>query len=431
MRHRIPVAGAALLVAAATLASAPGPFVQQAAAQASLNFRMPVQSIASVAGVTSGGGKRLTSTVGVLSDEGGASSASFDARSGFLSAFDLAPPGFVVGLLENTAIPNRIHVSVLATERLLADPTFALTVDGSPRNLAFERIRTGLYAGELEVLGGTSSYRLTVTGRDLFFNQGSTLEAFSATPAAPEEGGALASADGSVALAWGEGAIPAERVLWMREPLAGGSPDDSRGDRDALLSFRVEPADMVLGRSARITLDAFAGSSASDVGGGAGGAANRGIGAAAFGGAGGGASSGFRLVREEGEETVPFYAGANAGEGTALITRLGGYRFERAAPGTGGGAVVSDRLLHAFPNPFHPVTTIFYEVEAKGEVALAVFDAGGRLVRTLFRGERDPGGYEAGWDGLDADGRKVASGVYFARLETVKGAASRKLVLEK
>jgi hypothetical protein len=69
------------------------------------------------------------------------------------------------------------------------------------------------------------------------------------------------------------------------------------------------------------------------------------------------------------------------------------------------------------PNPFNPSTTISFDVPASGgDVRLELYDARGRLVRTLVSGRRDPGRQEAVWNGRDAAGRRVPSGVYFARL---------------
>lgn len=58
-----------------------------------------------------------------------------------------------------------------------------------------------------------------------------------------------------------------------------------------------------------------------------------------------------------------------------------------------------------------------------------VFDIAGRLVRTVWQGRFAPGEHVLEWDGRDADGRPVASGVYYARLETDLGAAGHKVVI--
>ncbi len=82
-----------------------------------------------------------------------------------------------------------------------------------------------------------------------------------------------------------------------------------------------------------------------------------------------------------------------------------------------GGAPARFALRGATPNPFNPSTTISFDVPASGgEVRLDLYDARGRLVRTLVNGRRDPGRQEAVWNGRDVAGRRVPSGVYFARL---------------
>jgi len=87
-------------------------------------------------------------------------------------------------------------------------------------------------------------------------------------------------------------------------------------------------------------------------------------------------------------------------------------------------------VLHQnVPNPFNPTTLIRFELPARAHVRLLVFDVRGRLVRTLVDGELQPGGQEIAWNGRDGDGRNVASGVYFYRLETPYTLVSRKMVL--
>lgn len=73
--------------------------------------------------------------------------------------------------------------------------------------------------------------------------------------------------------------------------------------------------------------------------------------------------------------------------------------------------------LHAnFPNPFPTDTTFRFDLAYADAAELLVFDAQGRLVRTLFRGKAAAGRNEIVWDGRDEAGRDVASGVYYYRL---------------
>jgi predicted deacylase len=73
--------------------------------------------------------------------------------------------------------------------------------------------------------------------------------------------------------------------------------------------------------------------------------------------------------------------------------------------------------LSAAPNPFNPRTELRFVTTMPGAVSLALFDARGRCVRTLLAGAGLPAGPHAVlWDGADARGARVPSGVYFARI---------------
>ncbi len=92
-------------------------------------------------------------------------------------------------------------------------------------------------------------------------------------------------------------------------------------------------------------------------------------------------------------------------------------------------APTADRLASAYPNPFNPRTIIPYELAARGEVELKIFDASGRLIRTLFAGVREAGRHESVWDGTDNRGAAVASGIYFCRFRTGVYSATTRLAL--
>lgn len=70
-----------------------------------------------------------------------------------------------------------------------------------------------------------------------------------------------------------------------------------------------------------------------------------------------------------------------------------------------------------FPNPFNPQTQIRFQLPASGPVSLRVYDVLGQVVHTLVEDELPAGVHRAAWDGRDAQGRAVASGVYFYALE--------------
>ncbi|GJM44330.1 MAG: hypothetical protein DHS20C21_11720 [Gemmatimonadota bacterium] len=92
-------------------------------------------------------------------------------------------------------------------------------------------------------------------------------------------------------------------------------------------------------------------------------------------------------------------------------------------------------LAQNTPNPFRPRTTISYQItgESASSVAtdLSVYNVNGRRIATLVSGQQVPGSYEAQWDGRDEGGRRVASGVYFYRLQAGTFTAQKRMVLLK
>lgn len=90
-----------------------------------------------------------------------------------------------------------------------------------------------------------------------------------------------------------------------------------------------------------------------------------------------------------------------------------------------------DAGLRNAPNPFNPYTKVSYSVETAGPVRLQIIDVGGRVVATLVDGRQTVGPHEVEWDGTNRDGRRVASGTYFARMTSRTGERTLKMVLIK
>ncbi len=85
-----------------------------------------------------------------------------------------------------------------------------------------------------------------------------------------------------------------------------------------------------------------------------------------------------------------------------------------------------------YPNPFNPRTTISFELENPAVVRIQVFDATGHFVQSLLAGKSlGAGHHEVAWQGRDASGNRVASGVYFYRLTTNLFSETRSMVLLK
>lgn len=80
------------------------------------------------------------------------------------------------------------------------------------------------------------------------------------------------------------------------------------------------------------------------------------------------------------------------------------------------------------PNPFTATTTIRYTVPKDGPVKLAIYNIKGQLVRSLVNNHKSPGSHQVTWDGHDNAGSSMASGLYFARLQTNGNTLTSKIV---
>ncbi|KPJ54443.1 hypothetical protein AMJ39_00370 [candidate division TA06 bacterium DG_24] len=90
---------------------------------------------------------------------------------------------------------------------------------------------------------------------------------------------------------------------------------------------------------------------------------------------------------------------------------------------------VAQYLAQNRPNPFGSSTTICYSLSAGTPVKVAVYDIRGALVRTLAQETVPAGFHSVVWDGRDQRGRKVASGIYFCRLETGEFTDTKRMAL--
>jgi hypothetical protein len=86
-------------------------------------------------------------------------------------------------------------------------------------------------------------------------------------------------------------------------------------------------------------------------------------------------------------------------------------------------------LAPVAPNPSRGSAFLRFTTPIAGAVRLALYDAAGRLVRTLVEGELPAGDHQIRWDGRDRAGRHLPAGAYYARLESAGEARSRSLVL--
>ena len=120
--------------------------------------------------------------------------------------------------------------------------------------------------------------------------------------------------------------------------------------------------------------------------------------------------------------TILFFVAGNAADGDLGTT--GDHIFLAAdsidAAANGGVPLPwhasTLRLDAPRPNPSYQGSTLSYALERPGRINLSVFDASGRLIRTLVDGDQPAGAAQARWNATDERGVHVPTGTYFARL---------------
>jgi uncharacterized protein (AIM24 family) len=124
--------------------------------------------------------------------------------------------------------------------------------------------------------------------------------------------------------------------------------------------------------------------------------------------------------------TVDFGGGTMTGNWDIFLAKFG-----PTATGIVAAPIGYQLGIQGYPNPFNPATTIAYSLPKTGFVSLGVYDVQGRLLKTLVNETRTMGEHAVTWNGQDASGTTVASGVYFVRLEFGGQVRTRKIVLLK
>jgi hypothetical protein len=131
-------------------------------------------------------------------------------------------------------------------------------------------------------------------------------------------------------------------------------------------------------------------------------------------------------------ETQFRFVASDEGDGSLVEALLDDFEL-RGIPGSSGVPADVARahakpLLRTSPNPFHARTTLAFRLPRSGPATLRILDCAGRLVRNLHAGETDAGLHQLTWDGRDDQDRRVAAGVYLARV-TANGASDQETIL--
>ncbi|MBI2429919.1 MAG: T9SS type A sorting domain-containing protein, partial [Ignavibacteriales bacterium] len=101
-------------------------------------------------------------------------------------------------------------------------------------------------------------------------------------------------------------------------------------------------------------------------------------------------------------------------------------------PIASGGSIPTDYSLgQNFPNPFNPATTIRYNLPHSGQVTLEVFNIVGQKVATIVDQVQSAGEWSVRWNGEDASGKLVSTGLYLYRLTAGSYVSTKKMMLIK
>jgi hypothetical protein len=137
------------------------------------------------------------------------------------------------------------------------------------------------------------------------------------------------------------------------------------------------------------------------------------------------ANNNFRL-----QGASPCLPGAHPGGPATCGGNLIGALGSGCAPLDVTGAEAS-LALETRPNPFRGSTEIRFDVPRSGRVGVVVYDAAGRELRNLAEGVMAAGPHAVAWDGADASGRRVPSGVYFYRLSIDGRTEGRRVIVAR
>jgi flagellar hook assembly protein FlgD len=95
-------------------------------------------------------------------------------------------------------------------------------------------------------------------------------------------------------------------------------------------------------------------------------------------------------------------------------------------------SVVLEPMLHNIaPCPSRGASILRYQIPKPTHVTLEVYDASGRIVRTLLDSERPAGVHSLTWDGRDQRGRVSPNGIYFCTMRAGDYKSGRKLIISR
>jgi len=125
--------------------------------------------------------------------------------------------------------------------------------------------------------------------------------------------------------------------------------------------------------------------------------------------------------------TVYYYVGATAISGKSQVRPLpapaGYWKFEVTGT-TGFAETFTNEIQSIFPNPCNAITCIPVQIEQSGFIQIRLLDASGRMIQTIFQGNKN-----AGENKFFFDAKSLEEGMYFIEMKTSQGVSTAKVAV--
>jgi hypothetical protein len=308
---------------------------------------------------------------------------------------DETPPELTISVLRNPYLSNYLDIYVLASEALLLD-SLEVTVADEEVGMETADADDYVYRGDYD-LYSTGTVTIKARATDLALNPGSAERQFSSSLIFASSGGSATSVDGTFGLAVPPGAAARDAyvLVWERAPESG----------DALCAYEANAGAIDLEDYVRVEFSY--GEDVPD-------------------------PEYLSVSRGSGEGAVQLdsYVDTVSRRIIAYTRELGVFSLARNGdPASQPAAHEGVAILYNSPNPFVHTTEIAYQVSIATDITVEIIGIDGRVVKELHRGGITAGRHSIAWDGSDATGLRVASGIYFVRIVSPSGVAGRKIAV--
>jgi hypothetical protein len=302
-------------------------------------------------------------------------------------------PTFDISVFQNPYLTNHLDVFVIPAEAVF--DTSLIVVVGAADTLEMEvtDVTERVYRGDYD-LYSTGTVSIRVSARDVNGNWAWAERSFTSTFVLAGAGGVAASLDGRCEVSIPGSSAGSDMYVLVFQTIAG--------DGEAV--YKVSPA-VALSDFAEVSIVFEENSQGAEH---------------------------LCIARVDDKTPVPLESYVVEGENrvVAHVDRMGSFRLlwrpDVTTPVYGDGDMA---VFQNTPNPFVGTTTIAFEMPRLGGVKVDIVSVDGRIIRKLLDDTVLPGKRSVDWDGCDANGARVASGVYLYRVRSDSKSITKKMIL--